>query len=457
MFDVVNILFTFVFVLVGSFTFHISALISGVSIFRDRTAQQATLISLTVGIVLLAISPFSFMILERAIEKSAAANDTATLVRNFIEGVLTSHIIMPFFLSTVGLGLVVGALIIIDARVMFLTWFREKTNMLFGIKSYTLTWDDFLSSIKRDGIIDVRLRDKLIRGHLKHFSIRSESPVIWLGKYALMEDSGWVYKDATYNDAEMLIKCQDIEQISAPAYSFNKHYESMRHVSQGFYLLLMVVGLFLLSQSLYGTADYLLLGKYADLGGTYALAGLLLLVLALVLLFVADYVVTHDFSSWQAAIYIYPEIFVFSAWGALVIIYDLLGRLAVMAPGLYEYRAGIVLLLGFLVFTFSIIRYFFRLEMYQMFDGIEALQMDRGDPSLREYLEEVYTKLDLNKSDTNQKKELWDNLEQRFKKFWGQGQLEEVLEPLFVKRPYLDLEWQGLMLRFQFYIRKKKK
>ena len=128
-----------------------------------------------------------------------------------------------------------------------------------------------------------------------------------------------------------------------------------------------------------------------------------------------------------------------------------------MAPGLYEYRAGIVLLLGFLVFTFSIIRYFFRLEMYQMFDGIEALQMDRGDPSLREYLEEVYTKLDLNKSDTNQKKELWDNLEQRFKKFWGQGQLEEVLEPLFVKRPYLDLEWQGLMLRFQFYIRKKKK
>jgi hypothetical protein len=253
----------------------------------------------------------------------------------------------------------------------------------------------------------------------------------------------------------MLIKCEDIKQISAPAYSFNKHYESMRHVSQGFYILLLVAGLLLLSQSLYGTADFLMQGKYAEIGGVYTKAGLLLLALALVFVFVAVNVVTYDFSSWRAAQYIYPEIFVLSAWGGLGIIYIFLGRLATVVPGVTEYRAGIVFVLGVLAAIYSLMRFFCRREMYSMFDGIEALQMDKGDPSLREYLEEVYSKLDLNKSDTMQKKALWNNMEPRFKQYWKSSQLEGVLAPLFKKRPYLDVELQGLMLRFHFYMKKK--
>ena len=63
-----ELLFSFVFILIGSFTFHISSIISGTSVFREYPTQFSTLMTLTIGIILFGMSPVSFLLLGPYLE-----------------------------------------------------------------------------------------------------------------------------------------------------------------------------------------------------------------------------------------------------------------------------------------------------------------------------------------------------------------------------------------------------
>jgi hypothetical protein len=262
--DILNIkfLFSVVFVLIGSLAFHISALVSGENIYRDFPTIEATLLSTVAGIVIFLLSPISFITIT-----FSSADHIHLLTR-----ILDYKVLLAFFSGAFGLGLIFGCITILNARENILDWFRDKSGMRFWIYGYGITWDDFLSSVKRRGEVFVQTDKSMFKGLLSTHSIKDEQREIVLNNAKIKRCGTEKDVEGDEEDATLLIPGSEIKGIIVPERSFQKHYESMGHISQAFYCQMLAIGLFFLSYSAKLTGDFLLLqnGLKLELGEALA-------------------------------------------------------------------------------------------------------------------------------------------------------------------------------------------
>ena len=89
------------FIALGSTIFHLSALISGYSIYRDLPQHQSTLITGIVGALLFILSPLSyFLFFPPLIEPGSSSLNPAIIQRPWDDSAL-----LPFALIASGLGI----------------------------------------------------------------------------------------------------------------------------------------------------------------------------------------------------------------------------------------------------------------------------------------------------------------------------------------------------------------
>ena len=455
-----ELLFSFVFVLVGSLTFHISSLISGLSIFREYPSHFSTLMALTIGIVLFGISPISFFVLGPYLEQNIVS-DTGQIqgIREAISNILTLETILPFLLSASGFGLMTGALVRLQARVKCLDWVRRKTNMQFGIKSYQLSWDAFLSSIKRGGEICVETDKNHIYGRLEHFSIRNEPHAIWLSNYIVYASDFLKGMHAKVVDGEILIRGEELQRVSAPDYSFNKHHDSMRHLSQAFYILLAAVGFFMMATSLDGTAMFLNSERYLTTLGkiqqTYSFGALLLLIIALSMLLIALKVLRNDCKTWRATMDLYPEIITVTAVLASIfvfVIFDMLSWRYLFPPS-YKYGVISILVFGTLAIGFYLKQR--SKPIKNLFISILLEDEPGMSPNLKDLIDEIYIKMDANKPEEYPNTIIPPKIDKKYKNSTALPKIKKHLDDLFAERQYLRHEIYNLIVKLRKYIQQK--
>jgi hypothetical protein len=470
----VEILFSFVFVLLGSLTFHISALISGVSIFRDLPPHLATAMALSVGIILFGISPLSFLTLGPYLQGSISTLpppdgppptnmnlllEQRAILQNFVTHVIRLNTLLPFILSAAGLGLLAGSLIRLRARAMFLQWFKKKTNLLFGIQTYELSWDGFFSSIKIGGEVTIHMQNEVIKGELRSFSIRNEPQAVRLENYVCAETESLLSYGDKAVQGEILIRTDEITKVSAPYYSFHKHHDEMRHLSQGFYVILSSLGLFLLSRSLQGTSQFLSQPEFADILSPikdgFSVLSICFLIVALIFLWIAAVVARDDCATWRGALDIYPEYYAFVVLLTAAFIYlsvDTLARsITYYFPVLVQYGIPALISGGAAALIFVLLLFRNQRRVRDAFKKI--LKSDRviEGPRLDEFLDEVYKKTDLNALHKERKQTLPAELDEQFYQYWHDADINSALADLVKDRPHLIKEFYGLLLRFRLW------
>jgi hypothetical protein len=322
--ELLNILFSIGFVLIGSLAFHISALVSGQDIYRDLPTHESTLLSIVAGIVIFLFSPISFIIFQNPTidyTYNYTYNYTDILVQ-----ILNFEVLLAFFGGAVGLGLIFGCVTILKARVNILDWFRDKSGMEFLIYSYGITWDDFLCSVKHKGEVSVQTDDGLFKGLLRIRSIRKEPKEIVLDKPKIKR-YGREKEIGGEENAKLLITGSKIKTIIVPERSFKKHYESMGHISQAFYCQIIAIGLFFLSYSAYLTKNYMQSIDLTSLASFYDRLSLFFLVTTIFVLSFSVWVAQKDYYNWRSFLVLSPPIaFVplfLSLLTVLLIIFDM--------------------------------------------------------------------------------------------------------------------------------------
>lgn len=234
------------------------------------------------GIVIFLISPISFIIF------SASTVDYTGISAQ----ILDFDVLFAFFGCAVGLGLVFGSLTIVKARVNALEWFRDKSGMRFWIYSYGVAWDYLLLSVKRHGEVSVKTDEngKEFKGLLKHFSIKNEPKEMVLYNAKCIGTDGVEECIGDGRGADLWIDGSKIKNIIIPERSFNKHFDSMGHISQAFYCIIASIGFCFMSYSAYLTGNYL-----ETLGIFYHKLSISFLVLTIFVLCVSVWVAKKDF------------------------------------------------------------------------------------------------------------------------------------------------------------------
>lgn len=300
--DILNIkfLFSVVFVLIGSLAFHISALVSGENIYRDFPTIEATLLSTVAGIVIFLLSPISFIII----------NFSSVDHIHLLTQILDYKVLLAFFSGAFGLGLIFGCITILNARENILDWFRDKSGMRFWIYGYGITWDAFLDSVKQKGEIFVQTDKSMFKGLLMIHSIKDEQREIVLNKAKIKRCGTEKDVEGDEEDATLLIPGSEIKGIIVPERSFQKHYESMGHISQAFYCQMLAIGLFFLSYSAKLTRDFLQNGIEFKLEGTlfYGPLSLIFLVSTIFVLCFSVWVAQKEFDNWWSFSMLSPPI-----------------------------------------------------------------------------------------------------------------------------------------------------
>jgi len=108
-----------------------------------------------------------------------------------IHELLQEYAFVPFIAAATGLGISVGCLKVLNFRIQLLTNIRKMTLLSFHLRTYDLSWDSFLSRLKRNARITVGLarnNDTVsVHGNLINFSIKNEPQSIVLANPDIKE------------------------------------------------------------------------------------------------------------------------------------------------------------------------------------------------------------------------------------------------------------------------------
>jgi hypothetical protein len=392
--ELLNFLFSVVFVLIGSLAFHISALVSGENIYRDLPTLEATLLSTVAGIVIFLLSPISFIIFY------------PTDYLNISAQILDFWVLLAFFSCAFGLGLIFGCVALLKARLNLLLWFRRQTGMKFKIYTYGFTWDDFLGSVKQKGEVFVQTDAGIFKGLLGITSIRDEPREIVL-ENSKIKRYGIERDIEGKENVDILIPESEIKRIIVPERSFKKHHESMQHISQAFYCISLAIGLFFLSCSAYLTENYmpnleLASESLASLMFFYHTLSLFFLVLTILCLGISVWTAKIDFNSWRAFLTLSPDIaFVplFFLLAILLIIFST--QILQILQILQIFILILVLLFIYLLLLFiyiRMIRNWFLRHVEKCFDDIKK-DFKGYRKLLKEVLQRFYLQLSCNEID----------------------------------------------------------
>lgn len=324
--DIITIkfLFSVAFILIGSLAFHISALISGHNIYRDLSIQESTLLSIVVGIVIFLLSPISYIIIPNS--------DVDFTYANMLVDIMNFKVLFSFFGAAFGFGLIFGGCIITQLRLNVLRWLRDNFKLNFWIYFYGNVWDDFLSCVQRESEVTVQTDDAIFKGLLVESSIREEPRQIVLSGCKIIEgDINLKNTIKGKEDVKVLILGSKIKKIIVPESSFHKHFDSMEHISQATYCIIMTIGLLFLSFSAHLTGNYL--SNLESLGASevnaleafYYSSSIIFSVLALIILCISIWVAKKDYGNFKSFLLLSPYIaYVAIILSLILIVYILL-------------------------------------------------------------------------------------------------------------------------------------
>lgn len=222
------------FILLGSVTFQISALISGYNIYRELESVESAILSIAAGIIVFLVSPICFIIIT-----------PLALIK-----ILDFNVLISFFSCAIGLGLVFGSVTILNSREIVMVWCRELLGLPLWVYTYENLWDKFFSRIRRGGKISIRIKNSEKEPDLEPINCL-------LRYYSIHKQSKMLVVENNKNNDWILIPGEKIECVSAPESSFNKHHESMGHLGQAVYCVIMSLGFFALSFSANISQKYL--------------------------------------------------------------------------------------------------------------------------------------------------------------------------------------------------------
>jgi len=271
-----------IFILLGSLAFNISALISGYNVYREMAGIQSVALSLGAGIVIFFISPVGFI---------ALLSPPGSI--SFIS-IFDFDVLIPFLSGSLGLGLVFGSLITLEARDNFLLWFRDRSGIMFWINSYSIIWDFFFRRVRRGGEISVKTKSgETLDCYLEYYSMRNAPKEI-------------AVKSCFGDEGHLLIRGDEIEKVKIPEHSFRKYHGLITPIGQAFYFGLICSGLLLLCFSVSKTGTYIKNSptaiSYPDnaLSGLtefYENLGLCLFFLTIIAFFLSMFLAKRDYSN----------------------------------------------------------------------------------------------------------------------------------------------------------------
>jgi len=445
----INFLFSVAFILIGSLAFHISALISGHNIYRDFPPQESALLSIVVGIVIFLLSPISFIILL-----SSNANYTNILIQ-----ILNFDVLFAFFGCAFGLGLIFGGLTILKLRWIVLNWFRNKYKMKFWIFSYELVWDNFLGTIKKRGEVFVQTHNTVIKGLLDFHSIRNEPKEIIL---ELNEPKEIVHEVIDKSkcrilekedNIKILIPGLEIKSIMVPERSFRKHHESMNHISQAFYCLIIAIGLLFLFSSAYLTENYIQKLELENLESFYYISSQIFLLATVFFSVGSVWTAKNDFNSFRAFLVFCPFC-IFVAPFILLLIVFLLIFINIQLSKL-------ILTILFLLLIYHIIRYRQLKRINTTFEEIEK-EFDNSMKFklLRTVIQDCYILLSCNEKDKECLSDIEKVIIERYKSCEDRKMIKQnfiaKLNELKQNNRYLEREDFNIIFEFGNYIDGKK-
>lgn len=314
-------LLTGIFVVVGAGVFYLSSLLSGHNIYRDLNFQVAMLATTIVGLLLFAFSPISYIVFTpaayikgyaAAAEAFKASKSTADAIKliNMVHEVTLKFpggVLYSYLLSAVGAGVIFGCAQIVRPRELILRAVRDSANIAFSIYSYHFTWDEFLHSIKRDGLIEITLKkagDKEtekdsspMKGRLTAFSVKAEPKEIML----------------TMSDSRVLVtRAEEIVKLEVPTKSFKRDKLFAAPTSYALYSLVLLLGLWCVFVSTCFTARFVYKSEFGYLASVYWFLGLLIFaayVLGISVL--VPQILRRDFSKVRSALLLRPFFFCF--------------------------------------------------------------------------------------------------------------------------------------------------
>ncbi|GEM_PF-3552165 len=295
--DLANLLLTIGFVMLGSIVFHISTLISGYSIYREMQPVESAFLSTAVGLIIFLLSPIAFIVLR------------PSQGLDILDCILDFNVILSFLLCAIGLGMVFGNLKILDARVILLTWIREKSGIPFWISFHGVLWDDVLTTVKRDGTIFIE-KDK------------SKSPFDSTGSiYRFISASSFDEKremliEMVESGDKCLIPLDEMGFIRIPEKSLRKHEEKINHIGQALCCLLISIGIFFLALSAKETYHFVqsLCTNTASILTFYWNLGFWLMPCSIIMLVICVWTAKKDFDNWRSYYEFCPDFGFLSMW-----------------------------------------------------------------------------------------------------------------------------------------------
>jgi hypothetical protein len=246
--ELTRILLIIIFVIIGASFFFLASLISGTNIYKDHNNKFSDLASVLIGAIPFILLPIGFIIVtpDFFIKDFYKLVDLHEMILQ-IHKLILKEALVPFLLTCVGFGIVVGCTQSLSYRLKILRKFRELTNININIMHYGACWDEFLRRIKPNANIEVKLQDgTIVKGNKWIFSIRDEKTALTL-KHARLDSEP---------SSSIILTETCIEYIGVKENAFKKHYEITDRPAQAFYHTLFSVGLSLVVFSIYMTFNY---------------------------------------------------------------------------------------------------------------------------------------------------------------------------------------------------------
>jgi len=493
-----EIIFSTIFVLVGSLVFHLSSMISGHDIFRETPLQIALIGAMVVGLVVFLLSPIGFisMFPENFVNKEIIEGgdknslqqwlkvkkelmicgnkksgieeinqnifedveswkwvvDRRELYRFTFPMILSWSFLIPFLLASIGLGLIFGCMTSLDARISFLLWIRRKGLIHFDISSYSKSWDSFLRQLKKQAQIKITTEKEIIEGWLEGHSIRNELCAIRLSHYKVTErigeNTGAIKEEsAGQNSSIIIIIDPHITKIESSPNSFNRHKDYIPHESQALYIIASAFGFLLVTIALCLTKQVLEKNGFGNIKDAYEIAQGMTFLCTIFLIILSAYIGQTDYGNWRAFITISPLIFFLA-----VLIF---GVSLILVVRYYWWSdinyVFICFIIGFMA-TAIVWIYFCRNKRHEFFNKFCC---EGKELPISEVLAQLYHAIDLNKPP---KTEFTSAINKVNKLFHDNGEYLKAIIKVehkfntFCIINKLDNEHVNLLIKFRAYI-----
>lgn len=281
----VTLLTSIFFVVVGSIAFNIGSIITGYSIFKQINPQQATFISGAVGSITFMLSPLGYVLFYP--EFFVKIQDTDHYPIEIWSKVWDPWHLYPFAFSLIGLGLIFGAMKLLNLRWLLLNKIKTRSGIDFPIPADLYLWDHYFDTIEENAPLTITTHTNIIIGQLKYRSRRDEREELEVYNYTVHDLKGRPMmpgqqtampsiekqiapygcaftRHLRWNATEesrqnnLLLRGQDIRGIAVPKTSMMKDRAHFDYLVRSIYYITIAIGLLLLALAFHGSERFVI-------------------------------------------------------------------------------------------------------------------------------------------------------------------------------------------------------